>query len=237
VRAQGLFDKHDWSSLKLAIMSGSACPPQLVREFSERLKGCAVTQLWGMTETQGALYTRPGDPLEVHCSSAGRPSPGTEVRIVDGELQVRGCLLFPGFFDNDPANAAAFTADGWYRTGDLAAVDAAGNYSITGRVKDIINRGGIKFNPRDVEDLLDSHPKILQSAIVPMPDPILGEKACVFVVLRNKEEEISLDDVVAYLLSKNIAKNKLPERLVVVAEMPLTPTRKIIKSRLRLPDS
>lgn len=237
VRAQGLFDKHDWSSLKLAIMSGSACPPQLVREFSERLKGCAVTQLWGMTETQGALYTRPGDPLEVHCSSAGRPSPGTEVRIVDGELQVRGCLLFPGFFDNDPANAAAFTADGWYRTGDLAAVDAAGNYSITGRVKDIINRGGIKFNPRDVEDLLDSHPKILQSAIVPMPDPILGEKACVFVVLRNKEEKISLDDVVAYLLSKNIAKNKLPERLVVVAEMPLTPTRKIIKSRLRLPDS
>jgi non-ribosomal peptide synthetase component F len=93
VRAQGLFDKHDWSSLKLAIMSGSACPPPLVREFSERVKGCAVTQLWGMTETQGALYTRPGDALDVHCSSAGRPSPGTEVRIVDGELQVRGCLL------------------------------------------------------------------------------------------------------------------------------------------------
>ena len=232
VRAQGLFDKHDWSSLKLAIMSGSACPPQLVREFSQRVKGCAVTQLWGMTETQGALYTRPGDALDVHCASAGRPSPGTEVRIVDGELQVRGCLLFPGFFDNDPANASAFTDDGWYRTGDLAAVDAAGNYSITGRVKDIINRGGVKFNPRDVEDLLDSHPKVLQSAIVPMPDPILGEKACAFVVLRNKEEKISLDDVVAYLLGKNIAKNKLPEKLVVVAEMPLTPTRKVIKSRL-----
>lgn len=235
VRAQGLFDKHDWSSLRLAIMSGSACPPQLVRDFSSRVKTCAVTQLWGMTETQGALYTRPGDALEVHCSSAGRPSPGTEVRIVDNELQVRGCLLFPGFYDNDAANAAAFTPDGWYRTGDLAAVDAAGNYSITGRVKDIINRGGVKFNPRDVEDLLDSHPKVLQSAIVPMPDPILGEKACVFVVLRKKDDSLHLEELVQYLLEKQIAKNKLPERLVVVAEMPLTPTRKIIKSRLRLP--
>ena len=232
VRAQGLFDQHDWSSLRLAIMSGSACPPQLVREFSARVPGCAVTQLWGMTETQGALYTRPGDALEVHCASAGRPSPGTEVRIVDGELQVRGCLLFPGFYDNEEANRAAFTPDGWYRTGDLAAVDAAGNYSITGRVKDVINRGGVKFNPRDVEDLLDSHPKILQSAIVPMPDPILGEKACAFVVLRKKHEPVKLEELVDYLLGKNIAKNKLPERLVVVAEMPLTPTRKVIKARL-----
>jgi len=232
VRAQGLFDKHDWSSLKLAIVSGSAAPSSLMKYFQEKAPGCAVTQLWGMTETQGALYTRPGDALEVHCSSAGRPSPGTEVRIVDGELQVRGCLLFPGFYDNDAANAAAFTPDGWYRTGDLAAVDAAGNYSITGRVKDIINRGGVKFNPRDVEDLLDSHPKVLQSAIVPMPDPILGEKACVFVVLRKKDDTMRLEELTEYLLEKKIAKNKLPERLVVVAEMPLTPTRKVIKSRL-----
>jgi non-ribosomal peptide synthetase component E (peptide arylation enzyme) len=103
-------------------------------------------------------------------------------------------------------------------------------------VKDIINRGGVKFNPRDVEDLLDSHPKVLQSAIVPMPDPILGEKACVFVVLRKKEDALRLEELVQYLLEKEIAKNKLPERLVVVAEMPLTPTRKIIKSRLRLPE-
>jgi len=236
VRAQGLFDKHDWSSLKLAIVSGSAAPASLMKCFQEKAPGCAVTQLWGMTETQGALYTRPGDALEVHCSSAGRPSPGTEVRIVDGELQVRGCLLFPGFYDNDEANAAAFAPDGWYRTGDLAAVDAAGNYSITGRVKDIINRGGVKFNPRDVEDLLDSHPKVLQSAIVPMPDPILGEKACAFVVLRRKEEALRLEELTEYLLQKNIAKNKLPERLVVVAEMPLTPTRKVIKGKLKLPE-
>ena len=236
VRAQGLFDKHDWSSLRLAIMSGSACPPQLVRDFSEKLKNCAVTQLWGMTETQGALYTRPGDAPEVHCTSAGRPSPGTEVRISEeSELQVRGCLLFPGFYDNAEANAAAFTPDGWYRTGDLAVMDAGGNVAITGRLKDIINRGGVKFNPVDVERLLDSHPKIMQSAIVPMPDPILGEKACAFVTLKPSVDSISLEEIVQYLLDKDIARNKLPEKLVVVAEMPLTPTRKVIKGRLRVP--
>src|SRR5204863_3569485 len=129
-----------------------------------------------------------------------RPSPGTEVRIAeDGELQVRGCLLFPGYFENDEANAEAFTADGWFRTGDLAAQDAAGNVAITGRSKDIINRGGIKFNPRDVEDLLAVHPKVLQAAIVPMPDAVLGEKACVFVVTK-PDQSVTLEELVDYLL-------------------------------------
>jgi acyl-CoA synthetase (AMP-forming)/AMP-acid ligase II len=235
IRAMGLFDRHDWSSLRLAIMSGSACPPPLVRDFSSKVGSCAVTQLWGMTETQAGLYTRPGDAPEVHATSAGRPSPGTEIRIVEEELQVRGCLLFPGYYENDQANAAAFTADGWFRTGDLAAIDAAGNVAITGRSKDIINRGGIKFNPREVEDLLAVHPKILQAAIVPMPDAVLGEKACLFITLRNPSEPVVLEEVVAYLMEKNIAKIKLPEKLVVVAEMPMTPTRKVIKARLRIP--
>ena len=245
-RALGLADQHDFSSLKLAIMSGSACPPDLVRWFQGKAPHCAVTQLWGMTETAGALYTRPGDSLDIAANSAGRPSPGTEIRVVDGEgrvceaeetgeLQVRGCLLFPGFFDNDAANQTAFTADRWYRTGDLAKRDAGGNVAITGREKDIINRGGVKFNPRDLEDLLDSHPQILQSAIVPMPDPVLGERACCFITLRPGAAPLTLEDIVAFLLEHDIAKNKLPERLVTVAEMPLTPTRKIIKGRLTIP--
>ena len=246
-RALGLFDRHDFSSLKLAIVSGSACPPELMRWLAARLPGCAMTQLWGMTETQAALYTRPGDPLEVSANSTGRASPGTEVRVAladdtecargeEGELQVRGCLAFPGFFDNEAANAAAFAPGAWYRTGDLATMDAGGNVAITGRAKDVINRGGHKFNPRDVEDLLDSHPKVLQSAIVPMPDPVLGEKACCFAVLRPGVAGLTLEELVDYLAERNIAKMKFPERLVVVNEMPLTPTRKIIKSRLKIPD-
>jgi len=235
-RAAGLFDRHDWSSLKLAIVSGSSAPPELMRFLKEKLSACAVTQLWGMTELQAGLYTRPEDPPEVSAASCGRPSPGTEVRLsAEGELQVRGALLFAGYYENEEANRAAFTSDGWFRSGDLGQMDGAGNIAITGRTKDVINRGGVKFNPAEVEMLLDSHPKIMQSAIVPMPDPILGEKACVFVALRSPGVDLSLGEIVEYLLAKNIAKTKLPEKLVVVAEMPLTPTRKIIKGKLKLP--
>jgi len=234
-RAAGLFDKRDWSSLKLAIVSGSSAPPELMRFLKQRLGACAVTQLWGMTELQAGLYTRPSDAAEVSALSSGRPSPGTEVRVsAEGEVQVRGVPVFAGYFDNEEASRQAFTADGWFRSGDLGEIDAAGNVAITGRTKDVINRGGVKFNPAEVEMLLDSHPKILQSAIVPMPDAVLGERACAFVTLKNPEK-LTLEEVVAYLLDKNIAKNKLPEKLVVVADMPLTPTRKVIKGKLKLP--
>jgi cyclohexanecarboxylate-CoA ligase len=233
-RNAGLFDKHDWSSLKLAIVSGSMAPPALVRYFAERLPGCAVTQLWGMTELQAALYTRPGDGTEAAASSAGRPSPGTQIRVsVEGELQVRGPLTFSGYFQNEEANRTAFTPDGWFRSGDLAE-QRGEYYAITGRIKDVINRGGVKFNPADVEALLDSHPKILQSAIVPMPDAVLGEKACAFVTVKPGAEQPTLEELIRYLMEKRIAKNKLPERLVVIPEMPLTPTRKIIKGKLRV---
>ncbi|MDP6346279.1 MAG: class I adenylate-forming enzyme family protein, partial [Alphaproteobacteria bacterium] len=170
----GLLEQHDFSSLRLTVLSGSAVPSELARAFAGKLPDCAVTQLWGMTETQAGLYCRPGDGIEVAATSAGGPSPGTEARIVDedgraladgeeGELQCRGALLFPGYFDNDDANRAAFTDDGWFRSGDLAVRDAAGNIAITGRIKDIINRGGVKYNPREIEELLDQHHAVQQS--------------------------------------------------------------------------
>ncbi len=240
----GLFDAADLGCLKLAIMSGAAVPPDLARAFAAKLENCEVSQLWGMTETQAGLYTRPGDDLDVAASSAGRVSPGTEVKIVGedgaavptgeiGELLLRGALMFPGYFDNPGANESAFSDDGYFRSGDLACIDAAGNVAIVGRTKDVINRGGVKYNPRDIEDLLDSHPKIMQSAIVPMPDEILGERACCFVTLAG-EEGIDLAEICDYLAAHAIAKTKLPERLEIVAEMPMTPTRKVIKAKLAL---
>jgi cyclohexanecarboxylate-CoA ligase/acyl-CoA synthetase len=234
-RGAGVLDNCDWSSLELAIVSGSMAPATLIRDFAAKLPRCAVTQLWGMTELQAGLYTRPGDPFEMSATTAGRPSPGTEVRLSpEGELQVRGPLLFTGYLDNPAENAKAFSADGWFRSGDLA--EQRGEYfAITGRSKDLINRGGVKFNPAEVEMLLDAHPKILQSALVPMPDAVLGEKACAFVTLKDPANPVALSDVVTYLLGKNIAKNKLPEKLVVLAQMPLTPTRKVIKGRLPIP--
>lgn len=241
VRAQGLFDKHDWSSLRLAIVSGSRASPELMRAFAAKLPRCAVTQLWGMTEIQAGLYTRPGDPQDASATCAGRPSPGTEIRLGDGgEIQVRGPLLFSGYLDNLEATENAFTRDGWFCTGDLAEIRSPAHdgqyFAITGRNKDVINRGGVKFNPADVEALLEAHPKVMQAALVPMPDAILGEKACAFVTLKPGAAAVTLEELIAYLLAQRIAKNKLPERLVVIDEMPLTPTRKIIKSRLRIPD-
>ena len=117
------------------------------------------------------------------------------------------------------------------RSGDLAVMDADGNVAITGRVKDIINRGGIKINPTDLESLITAHRKVVLSAIAPMPDDVLGEKACLFVTLV-PGAELTLDEVTAYLGDNDVAKMKWPERLVILDEMPMTPTRKIIKGEL-----
>ena len=239
----GLFNKHDLSSLELAVLSGSPLPAPIAKAFDAKLGNGRVTQLWGMTETQAGLYTRPGDPIEVASRSAGRPSPGTEARIVaedgqavpagtEGELQVRGCLLFPGYFKNEAATKAAFAEGGWFRSGDLAVADEAGNISITGRLKDVINRGGVKYNPADIEVIISEMPGVQACAIVAMKDDVLGERACAFVQLAGSAG-ITLEDITKHLDAKSISKVKWPERLEVVEVMPLTPTQKIIKSRLK----
>jgi cyclohexanecarboxylate-CoA ligase len=241
--AMGLLETADLSSLGLVIVSGSFCPPDLARAVAARLTNGRFTQLWGMTEMQAGAYTRPDDPLEIAATTVGRPSSGVEIRIADandvslaageeGELQVRGSPVFPGYFMNVEANRHAFTCDRWFRTGDLATIDQSGNLCITGRLKDIINRGGIKYNPREIEEVLLAHPKISQAAIVPFPDRILGEKACCFVVVR-ADEQPTLDELCAYLSERGISKTKFPERLEIIDEMPMTPTRKIIKARLK----
>ena len=233
---------RDLSSVRMIVTAGSAVPAELVEAIDALLPNGTLCQLWGMTETQAGSYTRHDEPAAVAARSAGRPSPGTEARIVgddgtaldpgeEGELQVRGSLLFPGYLDNDEANAAAFTEGGWFRTGDLASIDLHGNITITGRLKDLINRGGIKYNPLDVETLIDQHPAIAQCAIVPLPDDVLGERACCFAIL-NPDASVTLEALCEYLLGHGIAKIKLPERLERVDELPLTPTRKVIKGQL-----
>jgi non-ribosomal peptide synthetase component E (peptide arylation enzyme) len=149
----------------------------------------------------------------------------------EGELQVRGVSVFEGYLDNPDATAVAFTADGWFRTGDLGRLDENGNLTLTGRLKDVINRGGVKFNPADIEALIERHPAVAQCAIVPMPDPVLGEKACCFVVLK-AGAALDLEALRLHLESHAIAKPKWPERLELIGEMPLTPTRKIKKADL-----
>lgn len=239
----GLLDKADLTSLRVMILSGAAVPPDLVFKTAPKFPNCAMGQLWGMTETQAGVYTRPGDSLELSATSAGRASIGTEVRIADdqgqalpagseGELQIRGASVFASYFNNPEATAAAFSDGSWFRSGDLAMMDADGNVSLTGRLKDVINRGGVKYNPQEVELLIEQLPAVMQCAIAPIADARLGERACCYAVLR-PDTQLSLDELCAFLESQNIAKYKWPERLEILASMPMTATRKIIKGQLK----
>jgi acyl-CoA synthetase (AMP-forming)/AMP-acid ligase II len=242
-------DGIDLSSIRLMTISGSACPDDLARAANDLLPNGVVGQMWGMTECFMGLHTPFEANETVRLTSLGGPTPTFEARLIESdgtvacdgverELQIRGASLFAGYFGNDEANREAFTEDGWFRTGDLAVRGGDGLVRLTGRVKDLINRGGIKINPIDIEALMDGHPAVLQSAIAPIPDAVMGEKACLFAVLK-PGQSLSLDDVRAFLASHNVAKMKWPERIEIVAEMPMTPTRKIIKGELvrRLADA
>jgi cyclohexanecarboxylate-CoA ligase len=237
-----VLEGRQFEYLRQVVFSGSYCPPALKRALEEKLaNGCAF-ELWGMTETFAVLLGDPREPASARYDWIGRPTPGSQARIADsegeplppnteGELQVRGCSVFAGYFDNAVANSGIFSEDGWLRTGDLAVMSETGHVRITGRIKDIINRGGVKLNPSDVEALIDHHEAVLQNAIVPVPDQILGERACCCVVLK-PGQTLSLDALCAWLQSKGVAKIKWPELLVSITEMPMTPTRKIIKGAL-----
>jgi len=159
--------------------------------------------------------------------SEGRPVRPGEV----GELLVAGPELFLGYHRRDD-NPGSFTPDGWFRTGDLAARDADGYVTIRGRKKDIILRGGENISVTEVEDLLFDHPQISEVAIVAMPDPVMVERACAFVVPAEGASP-SLDDLAAYLGQRKIAKQKIPERLELVGELPKTQSGKVQKFRLR----
>ena len=238
----GLLEKSDLSSVRIATISGSACPPEVAYALENAMPNGSVGQMWGMSECFMGLHTPFDAPARIRCESLGSTTPTFEARMVgdggslvldgeEGELEIRGCSVIAGYFNNDEANRVAFTGDGWFRTGDLARRDADGNIHITGREKDIINRGGIKINPTDVEAILDAHPSVLMSAIAPVPDELLGERACVYVQPQ-PEKSVTLEELCSWLDENNVAKMKWPEQLEMVTEMPMTPTRKIIKSAL-----
>ena len=239
---QRLFDGVDLSSLRIVVLSGTTVPPELSAAFEHRLPNGRVMQAWGMTELQFGTCGRPGDAREVRFNGVGRAMPGSELRVVDadprivapgvtGELQIRGCSVFAGYLGNEAATAESFTADGWFRTGDLAEMDAGGNIRLHGRTKDIINRGGVKFNPMEVEAVLAGHPAIAEVAIAPLPDATLGERAACFVLLKDGQA-LELETLKAYLAERKVAKFMWPEHLEIVGTMPMTPTRKIIKAEL-----
>ncbi len=236
----GEMDRRSADTVRDVIVGGAICPPEVAARFEEKLPNGRVGCLFGMTETTLSTQTDPRSPAAVRHGTVGKLASGLSVRIVDrdtgeplpagaeGEMQLSGYSVLDRYVGEHEANRTAFTPDGWFRTGDIASLDAEGNIMITGRVKDVINRGGIKINPSDIESLLDAHEAIIQSAVVPMPDDILGERLCAYAVLR-PGTELTLDGLCAYLADRQVAKMRWPERLEVIDAMPMTPTRKIIK--------
>ena len=223
------------SSLRVVITGGASCPVETIREFRARMRGHLI-ELYGMLETGFHTYTRFSDDPEAVTGTVGKPSSGLGLRLIDehgrdvppgtaGEIAADGPSVHLGYHKNPTANAELFTADGWFRTGDLGQFDRAGNLKIVGRLKEMINRGGKKFFPREIEEILYTHPKILHAAIVGVPDPRLGERNCLCVIPR-PGERISLEEIVAFL-KDGVATYKLPEMVEVFEELPFTPTGKI----------
>jgi non-ribosomal peptide synthetase component E (peptide arylation enzyme) len=189
------------------------------------------------------MFVRSSDPPGVRRETCGRPaSPDDEVFLVDedgkvvpdgepGELIVRGPYTLRGYFRSPEHNARAFTADGFYRSGDLLRKMPSGNYVVEGRVKDLINRGGEKISAEEVENLILAHPAVLNVACVPYADPVLGERMCACLVLR-PGQSLSLEELVTFLLGFEIATFKLPERVASFDALPLSGFGKVSKSEL-----
>jgi 2,3-dihydroxybenzoate-AMP ligase len=234
--------RHDLSSLKIIQSGGQSMLPE-VRLLSKRLIPSAfVQENFGMSEGL-LMFVRLDDPLDVSQETVGRPvCPDDEVRILDeddreihggevGELCCRGPYTLRGYFGVPEYNARTFTSDGFYRSGDLMRRHRTGNYVVEGRKKDLINRGGEKISAEEIENLILMHPSVKNASCVPVPDPVLGERMCACVLLR-ENARLNFDELKTFLLGKEIAKYKLPERLEIMQDFPLSPFGKVSKKTL-----
>jgi 2,3-dihydroxybenzoate-AMP ligase len=232
----------DLSSLRVIQSGGQRLQPEVRRRAKELIPSATVQENFGMAEGM-LMFVRLDDPEQVRMETVGRPlSPDDEVRLVDdddqavapgeiGEFLARGPYTLRGYFGAPEYNARAFTADGFYRSGDLMRLHPTGNYVVEGRKKDLINRGGEKISAEEIENLILAHPAVQNVACVPMPDSILGERMCAYVILR-RGGSLDLPELVAFLINEEIAKHKLPERLEIVDEFPLSPFGKVSKKEL-----
>jgi 2,3-dihydroxybenzoate-AMP ligase len=230
------------ASLRVLQVGGARLADELARRVKPVL-GATLQQVFGMAE--GLLnYTRLDDPEEVVCTTQGRPlSPADEVRLVDeldqdvppgdpGSLLTRGPYTPRGYYKAAEQNARAFTADGWYRSGDICRMTPDGNLIVEGRDKDMINRGGEKVSAEEVENLVYQLPAVSQVAAVAMPDAVLGERVCLYVVPR-PGAIVTLEEIRAAMEERGVARFKLPEHLVLVDELVSTKVGKIDKKALR----
>ena len=234
--------RHDVSSLRLFACGGAPVPGSIVRQAVEVL-GCTLQTVFGQGESSLQTLTDLADPVDRVASSDGKAVAGTEVYIFDedgvevprsteGEICSKGPAVMLGYWRDPERTTESFTSDGYFRSGDLGWMDDDGYIRVTGRKKDIIIRGGTNISPSEIEGMILELPVVTDVAVVAMPDRILGERACAFVVLADGAT-LSLDDVTSFLKERKIAMQKLPERLEIRAELPHNITGKVEKYKLR----
>ncbi len=233
--------RHDLSSVRSSVTGAAVVPVEVIRRMREDLGIRTVVTGYGMTETTGTIsMCRYDDPPEVIATTVGRPLPGVDVRIVaddgsevaegaPGELEVRGFNVMAGYFADDVATAAAFH-DGWLRTGDVGFRDDAGNLHITDRKKDMFIVGGFNAYPAEIEAVLITHPDVAQAAVVGVPDERMGEVGVAFVIPRAGHAP-DPGEVLGWAWER-LAKYKLA-RVEVIDELPLNPSGKVMKFKLR----
>jgi acyl-CoA synthetase (AMP-forming)/AMP-acid ligase II len=233
-------DRRDLSSLKSCLVGAAPVPPTLIERCAAH--GLRTFRCYGSSEHPTVTVGSPDDPLDKRLTTEGRPMRGVDMRFVDedgadvpagesGEIATRGPDRFIGY--TDPAlNAKAMLPGGWFRTGDVGRLDADGYLLITDRKKDIIIRGGENISSREVEDMLFSHPGIAEAAVVAAPDPRMGEVVCAFVIPRSGAD-VTLASIAAHFAAAGIARQKTPEQLVLVGDLPRNATGKVLKQELR----
>jgi len=230
-------------TLRLMSGGGAAKPPEVHYEVRDEIGGRGVVHGYGMTEVPMISNGSPTDTDEQLANTDGKPVEGADVRIVtldgqvappdvEGEVRVRGPMVFHGY--TDPAlTAEAFDAEGYFRTGDLGKLRPDGHLTLTGRLKDVIVRKGENISAKEIEDLLYTHQKVVEVAVIGLPDPSRGERVCAVVELAEGTDELTLDEVVAFCRDAGLMTQKIPEQIEVRTEWPRAGTGKIVKKSLR----
>jgi fatty-acyl-CoA synthase len=238
------FASHDLSSLRTGVMAGAPCPIEVMRGVQSKMGMREVTICYGMTETSPvSTQSATDDPLDKRVTTVGRVHPHVEIKIIDpdtglivprgtsGELCTRGYVVMLGYWNDDAATRTAIDAAGWMHTGDLATMDEDGYVNIVGRIKDMIVRGGEKIYPRELEELLHTHPAIAEAQVVGVPSAKYGEEVMAWVRLK-AGAAVTTDELAAFYTGK-IATYKIPRYWKITEEFPITVTGKVQKFRMR----
>jgi fatty-acyl-CoA synthase len=239
------FGSYDLGSLRTGIMAGSPCPVEVMKQVVERMGMTEVTICYGMTETSPvSTQTRAGDSLDRRVSTVGRVHPHLEVKVVDpetgltvprgepGEFCTRGYSVMLGYWEEPEKTTETIDRARWMHTGDLAVMDSDGYLNITGRIKDMVIRGGENVYPREVEEFLYTHPDILDAQVIGVPDACYGEELCAWVHLREGATELTAE-VLRQFCTGKLAHYKIPRYVHLVEEFPMTVTGKIRKVEMR----